>query len=257
MFRPMKVLRKGVVQSRIGFTAIEVSAVATIIAILALVLIPIVRGRVEEARIVAAQDDMMGIEKAQSIVFATTGQYVTLFHLDLINQRDGNGDLTYTWPGSWNVPTSINPTLDTVFNAQWGGPYVAQQNTINANQMIGNFPWLLHSPDIGGLDGGPIRVQEWDRDQTINDFAPLRYPIDPWGSPYIFFGPTAVGDLGGGGTNPAGPPGGVETNFGFPVVYSLGPNGAPGDLVGGVTNPQVYYREAGVLGTGDDLTRNF
>ena len=58
---------------RRGFTAIEVSAVATIIAILALILIPIMRGRVDEAKRVAATEDMSGIEKAETLAFADTG----------------------------------------------------------------------------------------------------------------------------------------------------------------------------------------
>src|SRR5689334_11618569 len=63
---------------RAGFTAIEISAVATIIAIMALILIPIVRNRVEEARKVAAQDDMAGIEKAESLAYGYSNFYFRL-----------------------------------------------------------------------------------------------------------------------------------------------------------------------------------
>ena len=76
-------------------------------------------------------------------------------------------------------------------------------------------------------------------------------PLDPWGAPYLFFGDGTVGDEGGQIAIS------TETSFGFPIVFSLGPNGAPGNAVGSEADSKLYFRESAVLGTGDDLYRTF
>jgi prepilin-type N-terminal cleavage/methylation domain-containing protein len=212
-----------------GFTAIEVSAVATIIAILALILIPIVRNRVAEARLVAAADDMATIEKAQSLAFGYTGLYFGLMDLE---QGDPNL-LTATW----NKPLGATANIE----ANWKGPYMAMHNTRTVSELVAERPYLFRG--LGG-SGGPILVYQGD--------VLKRMPIDPWGSPYLFFGDDKVGDDGS-----ANVYSGTETDFNVPIIFSLGPNGAPGDLVGFEANVQLYFREAAVLGTGDDLLRNF
>ncbi len=48
------------------------------------------------------------------------------------------------------------------------------------------------------------------RDQ-VYDSPDNLIPIDPWGNPYLFFPPSG------------------ETNYTNAVIYSMGPNGAPGN----------------------------
>ena len=51
-----------------------------------------------------------------------------------------------------------------------------------------------------------------------------------------------------------------ESNFSIAQVYSMCPDGVPGDadLVGfDPQDPANYFREIGALGTGDDLLRRF
>lgn len=222
-----------------GFTAIEVSAVATIIAILALILIPIVRNRVAEARLVAAQDDMASIEKAQSIAYGFTGKYFRLMDLEL-----GSNPLPQD---TWNKPFSSALVNGLHVDTNWSGPYLALHRERSVAELVPERPYLFR----GNLNvtGGPVHVTQND---LLNG---KRMPLDPWGAPYLFFGDGKVGDgdeVEGGQIAIS-----TETNFGFPIVFSLGPNGAPGDAVGSETDPKLYFRESAVLGTGDDLYRTF
>ena len=125
-----------------GFTAIEVSAVATIIAILALILIPIVRNRVAEARLVAAQDDMASIEKAQSIAYGFTGKYFGLMGLE----RDGfvnkiapkaNAKITFDV-----APAPITLSFD-IFLALSNSFSSGSTNPANSAIKIANPPVLI------------------------------------------------------------------------------------------------------------------
>ena len=106
--------------------------------------------------------------------------------------------------------------------------------------------------DPGTRTGAPTGDSDFIASSTNN------YPIDPWGNPYIFFGPGRINTATGGSRaiTPAN-----ETNFGNAVVYSMGPDGEPGSLPGGVaeSNPDLYFRESAVLGdvNSDDLYRVF
>ncbi len=221
-----------------GFTAIEVSAVATIIAILALILIPIVRNRVAEARLVAAQDDMASIEKAQSIAYGFTGKYFGLMGLE----RDG---FINEIGGTWNKPFSSELVNEPHIKANWSGPYLALHRVRTVAELVVERPYLFRSEDVSNVEKGPILVTQDDL------LRGKRMPLDPWGAPYLFFGDGTVGDEGGQIAIS------TETNFGFPIVFSLGPNGAPGNAVGSEADPKLYFRESAVLGTGDDLYRTF
>ena len=55
-----------------GFTAMEITMVATIIAIIALLILPLFRARTDEAKEVAARDEIDSIVKAEVLVNADT-----------------------------------------------------------------------------------------------------------------------------------------------------------------------------------------
>lgn len=250
------------VRRRRGFTAIELTAVASIIALLALILLPIVRKRVAQTRFVAASDDMRTIEVAETFASADTGHYVRLIDLD-------NGPLDATTGNDLTVPRAFwnEPVPAAVFQAfrdTWDGPYTTfnkgKFQTLNLlaaarPELFRGFP--AAPAGIPLADDGPILILTFPTAQQGNDFASIlesAYPIDPWGSPYIFFGNSPIGANGGtiAITN--------ESNFSTATVYSLGPDGLPGD--GNVTAPtatdsRLYFRETGVLGGGDDLVRRF
>jgi type II secretory pathway pseudopilin PulG len=267
-----------------GFTALEVTAVAAIIALMALILIPIVRSRVEDAKLVAAQDDMNSIEKAETLVFADTGKFVRLQDLirpqadPLIIADPGNGgyarELERPPQAVWN--RAMTSTEIVLMAKAWKGPQAAFHRSQPIASLIAQAPYLFTQVDTVGLapSGGPILfltgATTGDVDVAIDAGidATLPYPVDPWGNPYLFFGrgfvtdPLAAAGTAGGlnPTLPALPPPqtGTEINYGTAAVYSLGPDGRPGTTAA-ITDPLSYYREAGILGAtgGDDLVREF
>jgi type II secretory pathway pseudopilin PulG len=232
---------------RLGFTAIELTAVASIIALLALILVPILRGRLANARFTATQDDMRSIEIAQMLANAENSAFFRLSDLD-----NPQNEIPMAL---WNIP--LDPVNDinifTAFAESWNGPYITYNNTrfITLAQLTVGWPELVRVN--GGPGNGPILVLQQGVVDPITllprDELGQRHPIDAWNAPFIFFAPEPFGPLAG---NIAI---GQESNFSVAVVYSLGPNRRAGDLL----NPTAvhYFRESGVLGTGDDLTRIF
>ncbi|GEM_PF-494461 len=242
-----------------GFTAIEITAVATIIAILALLLIPLVQERVEKARLTAAQSDLNQLMKAEMLAYADTSQYFRLQDLDNtadLNEEQMNADLSMPW-AYWNHGIT-KQTRDRMAGdgssvdangkpePLWKGPYLAFNKALPIQQLLTNSPYFFWGSDG---TGGPIYLQG-DKDNFDKD----RYPVDPWGSPYIFFGPgkfnqTYLQSLfpTSGVTAPTMWPvlPGTETdfNFGNSVIYSMGPDGTPGKA--GTLAPGQLQRPTG------------
>lgn len=242
-----------------GFTAVEIAMVASVIAILALLILPIFRQRAEEARLAAAQDELQSLVKALLLVEADIPGGNHLPQLSDLNNLE--------WPEGTALGTSPVPTLpgrtrwyNDMTNPQnsrfilagdpealypfstyqnivapaWKGPYIAVRNSISLSALAGSFPQLTHA------GGGPINTN------IPND----RYPVDPWGTPYLLFGVER------------GIAGGTETAYNFRAVYSLGPDGLPGGsaqraLFGGGVPANGWRRQGGLLGTGDDLEFRF
>jgi prepilin-type N-terminal cleavage/methylation domain-containing protein len=273
--------RRQTCRARRGFTAIELAAVASIIAILALILVPIVRNRLEEARLTAALDDMRSIEVAQMLALADTGFYFRLSDLD-----NAAADLdTYDDPASTPaqeaqaVRTVPNGTWNRVFNAaeqataaneglilrSWLGPYITYNKTkfIRLTTGINGPRWRqvdidVFPPSTISSFEGPIPIFNSPSSTTADPFNDdaangETHPIDPWGAPYIFFGPGRIGQ-GAGGTA-LSTAGVTETNFGTAITYSTGPNGVAGNNA--ALSDLIYFRENGTLGTDDDLFRIF
>jgi general secretion pathway protein G len=252
-----------------GFTAIEITAVATIIAILALILIPIMRNRVEEAKVVAAKDDMQSIEKAMTLSFADTGKYVRI--QDLTRPR-ADPEIVGN-PAAAGYALEIARVPQAVWNRElfeseipamartWTGVQISIHRFELIQRIEEAQPYLFSNGVQTG--GGPILF--FDPDDIDNAAAAglgaIRYPTDPWGNPYIFFGPGQAtdravedGTLRGLKPNYSVP----ETNFSTAIVYSLGPDGRPG-FATDVTNPLDYFRQTGALGAdgSDDISREF
>lgn len=236
-------------RSRAGFTAVEITAVATIIAILALVLIPILRNQVEESKLVAAQDDMASIEKAQMMAYSYVSRYIRLQDLTCMETNIQSGMTPNQIFNEWRkLPAA---TWDRVadsgtvnnYRENWGGPYLAIHRGKSVRDLISTNPVPFSHMDgpILYLEG--IDEQDWeyytgggiDGEDGLDR---AMHPVDPWGNPYIFFGP--------------------ETGFNGRttcVIYCMGPDGLPGTF--GANVAENYLRQTGLLGTGDDLSREF
>lgn len=269
-----------------GFSAIEVTAVAAIIFIMALILIPIVNKRVEESKIKAAMDDMVAIEKAEQMAFGYTGHYYRLCDLSRNEPNPGDDKKLYNAPALvpslasvkvpmayWNKPiTRDTETIYLVNN--WKGPYLpplATERSLSLADLSTLRPELCNGsplPNNANVLGGPIflfALDDVDEHHPPNSssgtgqgFIDRRYPIDPWGNPYLFFGPGYYGSEAGQLALDV-----QQASYDNCVVYSTGPDGAVSDAttrqLGGVspTAPQYFFREHNLLGTGDDLKREF
>lgn len=242
---------------RRGFTAVEVAMVATVIAIIALLALPIFRSRVESAREAAVLDELSSLAKVQLLVEADVNYYARLQDLDNGQNIDLNG------PGIQNSPARAVPiagwngTLNTgtgaptrgVWINNWQGPYLGaasggRSNSVRRTASVGELQNYWFNGPLGdagfiwvvGQNGMPSYSDP--NFGTVNDnFNDDRYPIDPWGQPYIFFGPGTYG--------PNNFPGGfTESTYQSSLLVSLGPDGVPGTAIGPFTEPQAYFRSA-------------
>lgn len=249
-----------------GFTAIEITAVATIIAILALLLIPLLQERVEKTRLTAAKADIQQLMKIQMLVKADIGDYVRLQDLDNTQFFDAarpDEILELAVPHTfWNremLPEErqrIAAPSNEDDEPLWKGPYLPFNHFRTLEDIVATQPQFVWG-DAG--NGGPIFVDT--RDNLTLD----KYPVDPWGNPYLFYGDGRMffdqewTDLGLG--SPSRPPAGLtaETDFRSAALYSLGRDGLPGDNQP-LTAPNLqrpYPGVGGVLGEGDDLRVEF
>jgi prepilin-type N-terminal cleavage/methylation domain-containing protein len=254
--------RHSAARRRRGFTAVEIAMVASVIAILALLILPVFRQRAEDARQAAARDELASIVKALLLVEADIpgGRHLPqLSDLDNLELPDGTvppGTNPEQEPGRsrW-YSDPITPALsrfvlpgeipafysNAVYQGSvapaFRGPYLAMKNTLSLAAIAAQFPQLTTA------NGGPITIF------TTPPFTPTalandRYPVDPWGTPYLLFGPEG------------------ETIYNFRAVYSLGPDGLPGGTAeraffGGGLPPNAFRRQGGLLGRGDDLEFRF
>ncbi len=242
-----------------GFSLAEVGAAAAILAIMSLLVIVLVRERVQEARLTACQDDLVSLMKAETLAYADTNQFFRLQDLD--NTAEPNAHPAVALPQAyWNMPFqgAAGNTLRKTLESRWKGPYTAVPGNTTLNDILNidgrtEFFW-----GVAGA-GGPILLIQPDTSAATEPYSD-KIPVDPWGNPYIFFGPGKITDeLGSVSVSqpPLDPPNGPETDFGNSVIYSMGPDGFPGSRVN--FNAADLRREAGWLGGQgtDDLKITF
>ena len=121
--------------------------------------------------------------------------------------------------------------------------------------MAGGLYFWGHPVNGKPVAGGPIFL-------TSRDDPDDKHPIDPWGRPYLFFGPGKLDDqelFNAQGTNsgtlPVTP---SETEFGNSVIYSMGnKDRLPGNNQ--LLTPDNLLRENRILGEkgSDDLFVQF
>jgi len=244
--------------------------VITVIAILALLILPLFRDRVEAARRAAVQDELQSLVKAELLAYADTNYFYRLQDLD--NGMEFNNPpvrpdqevpIAY-----WNRPFKPEQRNKLVNGTnKWNGPYISlsklKYQELRDAVAIPEFFW-----SFGGRGGpmmdilvAPLGSADWWPDPDIpilatNGMADQpedRLLLDPWGTPYLFFGTGKLNEEGGAYTT-------QETSFGNAAVYSLGPDGMPGDSVPYQGNAQNLLRDpnigqpgyGAIIGTGDD-----
>ena len=101
-------------RARRGFTLVEVMVVVVILGILAVLIVPRVLGRTDEARIAAAKHDITAIMQSLKLYHLDNGRYPT--------SEQGLQALV-TRPQSAPAPTNWKPYLDKLPKDQWGNGY--------------------------------------------------------------------------------------------------------------------------------------
>lgn len=216
-----------------AFTAVEVTMVAAVIAILALIILPLFQKRADKARIAAAQDDLAGLAKSEILANADTDWYFRFQDLDNTKLYPGTAnqvDLAVPY-AIWDRALSLNERE--VLNRRWEGPYIAVQTYTSAILGVARTDWNPAFFAINAQGKSPIFLLSFDNDDD-------KIPIDPWGGPYIFFAPSET-----------------EYNYRYnnAVIYSMGPDGLPGDGALGVGGDTLVRdsTESFCLGNGDDF----
>lgn len=97
-----------------GFTLIEVMVVMVILGILAAIIVPKIMNRPDQARVVAAKNDIRSIMSALKLYRLDNGQYPT--------SQQGLMALVQK-PNSDPAPPDWHPYLDRLPTDPWGRPY--------------------------------------------------------------------------------------------------------------------------------------
>ncbi len=218
----------------------EIAMVATVIAILALLVLPLYRKRVQEARITSAQDEVASIAKAQLLAEADLGFPVRLQDLDNSEEiggvpLDGSNVDVYPPIAAWNgTLEAVVPVARSTVVSNWRGPYASLNNFAFVDDLADY--WYSVSDGNGFIyvvDNTPSGPA-YPNGNIVDNTAEDRYPLDPWGTPYAFFGPSRF---------PLDNPDSNESTFNFSIVVSFGPDGSVG--TGNPTiqiNPNLYRR---------------
>ncbi len=245
--------------------------VATVIALIALIILPTFRSRLDTAKVSAAHSEIDTLAKGVLMAEADANIQPRLQDLDnpsTVDTTDSNPSLQAP-VAQWNaaLETPEVPTSRQRVASLWKGPYVAfKRYTVMTtdNTFDNRILPLFVSEDFLDGTGGPILATNFNGfggalsdsylDGSITPAQADRYPTDPWGNPYFFFG-RGRADLSRGATIPNPPAAGQNFSYRSSVIYSMGPDGRPGD--NGLLAAINLYREAGLLGTGDDVEFRF
>jgi general secretion pathway protein G len=97
-----------------GFTLVEVMVVVVILGVLAVLIVPRVVGRTEEARVAAAKHDLAAIMQSLKLYKLDNGRYPT---------NEQGLQALVTKPGSGPAASNWRPYLDKLPKDPWGNTY--------------------------------------------------------------------------------------------------------------------------------------
>lgn len=132
-----------------GFTLVEIMVVIVIIGILAALIVPRVVGRGEEARVVAARQDVSAIMQALKLYRLDNGRYPST--------EQGLQALA-TRPQTAPVPNNWKQYLDKLPRDPWGNPY----NYLNPGVRGEIDVFSLGADGQPGGSGQDADIGSWD-----------------------------------------------------------------------------------------------
>lgn len=132
-----------------GFTLVEIMVVVVILGILAALIVPRVVGRTDEARAVAAKQDVAAIMQALKLYRLDNGRYPTT--------EQGIAALVAK-PQGEPVPTNWQKYLDRVPKDPWGNPYQYLSPGVRGDIDV----FSLGADKQPGGSGSDADIGSWD-----------------------------------------------------------------------------------------------
>ncbi len=141
----------GSVQSRAqqGFSLIEVMVVVVIMGIMAALVVPSLMDRPDQARAVAARQDIAALTQALKLYRLDNGRYPsTAQGLAALHQR----------PTQPPEPRNWRPYMDRLPNDPWGNPYQYLQPGVHGEIDV----FSLGADGLAGGSGSDADIGNWD-----------------------------------------------------------------------------------------------
>jgi general secretion pathway protein G len=134
-----------------GFTLIEIMVVVAILGILAALVVPKIMGRPDEARIVAAKQDIAAIKQALNLYRLDNVRYpATEQGLHALVERPTSGPI----PGNWKAGGYI----ERLPNDPWGAPYQYLNPGLRGEIDV----FSLGADGAAGGEGNNADIGSWD-----------------------------------------------------------------------------------------------
>lgn len=135
-----------------GFTLIEVMVVIVIIGVLAALIVPKVMSRPDEARVMAARQDIASIVQALNLYKLDNHRYPTTEQgLQALMKRPAISPIPPNWKG--------NGYLERVPKDPWGNPYQYLQPGVHGETDV----FSLGADGVRGGEGSDADLSSWDQ----------------------------------------------------------------------------------------------
>ena len=131
-----------------GFTLVEVMVVVVILGVLAVLIVPRVVGRTEEARVAAAKHDIAAIMQSLKLYRLDNGRYPT--------NEQGLQALA-TKPQAGPAPSNWRPYLDKLPSDPWKSPYQYANPGLKGEIDVYSFG----ADGVAGGDGKNADIGSW------------------------------------------------------------------------------------------------